>query len=362
MKFATYIQEFLCSGFILSANPHEFWLGWGKTQAERSDSRAQGISLYTPDFFLTDPSPWLQYPHFQKVSRTELIELLKPFSETRLSSLNWRAPSYSEFQKTFSELQTLFQSQELKKAVPYVFEEAPISPLSPVTPDQIRFLLRSLLQKTEATPLWIYGFWNSNHGILGATPEVLFSIDAEQTLTTMALAGTKTHASHFNETFLDDPKERTEHQWVVDGIVSSLEKIRPAHASIEVGKLQELVLPHLTHLMTPITVRGMKDTSFEDVVRALHPTPALGAFPREFGWEWLQSYQKKIPRERFGAPFGALLPTGESLCLVAIRNIQWNLELLRLGSGCGIIAASQLDREWNELQAKRNSVKRYFEL
>ncbi|MNL49201.1 chorismate binding enzyme [compost metagenome] len=54
----------------------------------------------------------------------------------------------------------------------------------------------------------------------------------------------------------------------------------------------------------------------------------------------------------------------EALCLVAIRNMQWNGQFAMIGSGCGVVAASELEREWRELYQKRLSVKKIlgFEL
>jgi isochorismate synthase EntC len=48
--------------------------------------------------------------------------------------------------------------------------------------------------------------------------------------------------------------------------------------------------------------------------------------------------------------------------LVAIRNIQWQDEKIRLGSGCGIVKSSQIEREWQELKLKRESVKRMLSI
>jgi len=48
--------------------------------------------------------------------------------------------------------------------------------------------------------------------------------------------------------------------------------------------------------------------------------------------------------------------------LVAIRNIQWDKNKSYIGSGCGIVKKSELNKEWAELTLKRNSVKKYLGL
>ena len=98
--------------------------------------------------------------------------------------------------------------------------------------------------------------------------------------------------------------------------------------------------------------------TFEQLVLALHPTPALGLAPRGSNIERLRSWC--VPPDRrgtFGAPFGLRRSDGSELCVVAIRNVAWRGQELRLGSGCGIVSGSRPEREWAELEAKRASVR-----
>jgi menaquinone-specific isochorismate synthase len=54
------------------------------------------------------------------------------------------------------------------------------------------------------------------------------------------------------------------------------------------------------------------------------------------------------------------IPTGqgtsETLCLVAIRNMQWDENGSRMGAGCGIVKESLPEREWQEVQQKLSSI------
>jgi menaquinone-specific isochorismate synthase len=223
--------------------------------------------------------------------------------------------------------------------------------------------LYCLLENTHKVPVNVYGLWDEREGILGATPEILFqrlSNDLSR-LKTFALAGTRFHQS--STPLLEDSKELQEHRWVVEGISHSLEKF----GQLTCEKTRELILPQLSHLFTPIEVvlnAHWHDQSpvelFNELVRSLHPTPALGAFPREAGMQWLRSYRTLQDRMRSGAPFGILGQDGSQLCLVSIRNIQWKNSQIFVGAGCGVIAESQLDRESAELLAKIRSIQRIF--
>jgi menaquinone-specific isochorismate synthase len=289
--------------------------------------------------------------------------------------LNFSEPSFEPFRSVFLDLQAKFKRGELKKAVPFVVSEAP----GLLGAGDRLLLLIELLRNTAGVPVHLYGVWDEAQGVLGGTPEILFSKGLDSTLSAVALAGTRIHdlASDGKSSalaLLDDPKEREEHQLVIDGILSSLQASFPSSLrDFKTGKCFELVLPTLSHLCTPLyfCVQTSADSEepqggpyfeFERLVRALHPTPALGAFPKEAGREWLAALQKGVDRKRFGAPFGAIVPGGQWHCWVGIRNIQWDVNSVQIYAGCGVITASVLEREWLELLGKVQAIKRMLGL
>ena len=64
--------------------------------------------------------------------------------------------------------------------------------------------------------------------------------------------------------------------------------------------------------------------------------------------------------DAFGAPFGIERENRSAMALVAIRNVQWNGDRVRVGSGAGLLPESQLEREFEELRQKRDQVKALF--
>jgi anthranilate/para-aminobenzoate synthase component I len=48
--------------------------------------------------------------------------------------------------------------------------------------------------------------------------------------------------------------------------------------------------------------------------------------------------------------------------LVAIRNVQWHGDTVRVGSGAGLLPESRLEREFEELRQKRDQVKALFHI
>ena len=174
----------------------------------------------------------------------------------------------------------------------------------------------------------------------------------------MALAGTRS-AENADE-LLTDAKELREHRFVVDDIVRRLAPF----GNIEIGPLGILRLPSIAHLATSIRFEeygGADKMSFADMVRRLHPTAALGVWPRtEAGERWLREADRGVKRRTFGAPFGLELEVHSALALVAIRNLQLGGDRIRVGSGAGLLPESRLEREFEELRDKREQVKALF--
>ena len=174
----------------------------------------------------------------------------------------------------------------------------------------------------------------------------------------MALAGTCS-ADQPEDDFLEDNKEQREHQLVIMGISGAFRGV----GTVRLAPLKLLRLPHLSHLMTPIEISLHNAFDFNSVVHFIHPTPALGAYPREKGKEWLHGYDKHTPRTFYGAPFGFHQPSnGLSRCLVGIRNVQWDSHGMRIAAGCGVVKGSCIDKELREIQLKIKAIKNQFQL
>ena len=72
---------------------------------------------------------------------------------------------------------------------------------------------------------------------------------------------------------------------------------------------------------------------------------------------WLREADRRVKRRTHGAPFGLELADQRALALVAIRNVQWHGDGIRVGAGAGLLPESQLEREFDELREKREQVK-----
>jgi isochorismate synthase EntC len=342
------LRKFLTSGAIVTDpnEPDHFWLGIGQPEMHVAPS-ADCLSIHSPDFFLVEPRPWFIFRDFMRISGTELLERLNSVEEPVHSLEGLEESSFGEFEHAVEGILEQIRDGSLIKAVPHIERTY----RGTVNPARLFSMLVHGIRHTFGQALHLYGLWSEDgNGILGVTPEILFSSRGNSVIT-MALAGTRQSGQH---SLLTDTKEVSEHQIVADGIVQRLRSF----GSVAVGKAVELRLPYLIHLYSPIELTADRPVAFEEMVAALHPTAAIGAWPREAGAKWLRAQPNAIRRGKYGAPFGLVAPNSEtSSCLVAIRGVQWTPNTVQLQAGCGIVAGSQVAREWREVNAKLDSVR-----
>lgn len=321
-----------------------------------SDANRDEITVFFPDFYDLGSSPALVGAKTYKLSTEELRKNCEAFlvqkpTEAPVRKASWEEPQKEHFASALKITQDRIAKGEIQKSVPAVFARSPQT----VTAHERAQMLLNLL---EAPPtLYVYGLWQNGEGVLGATPEVLFDY-SKGYLKTMALAGTcpKSEANS-RESLLQDEKEMQEHLYVLEDLISVLHPW--GEVKTEGPKIVEL--PTLYHLKTDIEIRCKTKPEFFSLIKQLHPTPALGVAPRLAGYKWMSEFPGQEGRRGFGGPF-AFIGKEEALCLVAIRNLQWNRNTSMIGSGCGVVAASELEREWRELYQKRLSVRKILGL
>ncbi len=306
-------------------------------RAERwSHEPTTGLNFYAPDFALTANQAWLVG------EKTELT--VQPRELPRLA--HRVEPSAAAFANLMEEVLMRIDLGEFQKVVPVVCEELEFA--EPLSQEMFSAAL------TRDFPhQFSYGFEFQGEGLCGVTPELLFSV-SDGVLQTMALAGT---GGADGPSLLDDRKERHEHNLVIEHIVSELVR----WGVPDVGTTQERVYGSLKHLYTPIHMDLRREISFSQLVSGLHPTAALGGWPRKSAMQWMETQKFHADRGRFGAPFG-FIDGDEMRCVVAIRGLQWRGAHATLSAGCGVVKESQSLREWKELELKRAAVCRMLGL
>ncbi len=342
-------------GFLLEISPGRYLLGEGPFCAEREPAPGKW-SLFHPPFFFFPPfqknkKPYWYIPSVATVfSKKELLAFLpqQKLKSPPLSSftgLLWKKPHFNSFQEVFFKIKEQIKKNNIQKAVPVFFETADF----PLDKKNILTLIHLLIAGSNESHGVNYAFWSGAKALIGRTPEYLFRKQGLY-VQTMALAGTARGGGH---NLLKDPKEKWEHKLVVKQITNLLHPLGDLRKSssyiYSTGKLR--------HLRTDFKLKLKKDISFQKLCLLLHPTPALGGFPRSPALKLLFDLQEKTsPRFFFGAPFG-VVKGDKAFCVVAIRNVQFNKDKAYIGSGSGLVKESQIAREWQELSKKRRFIK-----
>lgn len=317
-------------------------LGHGPFES-RATPPAQGAAFHVRDFALRDPLPWKIPSRVERASREDLAGGLATDEPLRCQ---WQPLDAEPFSVVFQEVMASIHSGFFEKTVPVVTETGT------ATNDPHMSIMAAMLR--QPPPLLSYGWMEPQRGFAGATPELLFSL-SDHRLETMALAGTA--RSEDRDVFAVDEKEIREHEYVAQSLVAKL---------VDLGQLERqpreiLDLGSIVHFLTLIQVDLHTAMGTGELLRRLHPTPALGPLPRtDATMDRLLEWRGRLgcPPE-FGAPFG-LWDDGRFDAVVAIRGIWWQGRRLHVPAGCGIIEASRLVNEWRELRLKREAVKGFL--
>ena len=213
-------------------------------------------------------------------------------------------------------------------------------------------LLESL---RAATPGCFHFYVEPEDGtaFLGASPERLFRRDG-RSVETEAVAGTRPRgvSSADDEVLRDDllhsAKDLSEHTYVSKGI---REALAPLCEELEIEDcVSEMKLARGRHLRSK--VRGVLKHGVTDagLLEAMHPTPAVGGYPRDEALEEIRTLEP-FDRGWYAGPVG-WIGTEDSEFAVGIRSGLVRGQTLALFSGAGLVAGSVPDEEWAEIEQK----------
>ncbi len=204
-----------------------------------------------------------------------------------------------------------------------------------------------------------FAFGKDDQCFLGATPEVLVRVEGG-TVFTDALAGSAARGASeesdakLGDALMNDAKERAEHQWVVDMIRESLQ---PWVQSLEIPDAPGLRrLSNVQHLHTPISGQLAPEVSIDDLVAALHPTPAVGGWPKAEAAAAIHQIEG-FDRGLYAGVVGISDPErNASVAAVAIRSALLRGNKAWAYAGAGIVDGSDPEREARETQLKLGAV------
>lgn len=211
-------------------------------------------------------------------------------------------------------------------------------------------IFRSLIQRYGNA--FCYLFYHPKVGTwCGATPETLFSIEGNQ-LTTVSLAGTL--PVHQNAIPNWTEKEKEEQSLVTDYINKQLSSTLK---NLKVGELQNIKAGKLWHLKTTITAEMPKNVGVSDIVRLIHPTPAVCGIPTRESSRFIienEGYDRRF----YTGFLGELNLNDEQQAsfFVNLRCMELVDGTARVFVGGGITSDSSPESEWEETQNKSQTM------
>src|SRR5699024_12812328 len=108
---------------------------------------------------------------------------------------------------------------------------------------------------------------------------------------------------------------------------------------------------NLSQQYTQVIATLPDDHSVFDVMKTLHPTPAVGGAPKERALDFIRE-DEELDRGCYGAPVGWLDSNQNSEFAVAIRSGLVQQDEASLFAGCGIMRDSDAEMEYEETNVK----------
>lgn len=195
------------------------------------------------------------------------------------------------------------------------------------------------------------------------TPELLVRKSGQQ-IESMCLAGSAPVGNSVDERLalgeelLADKKNREEHEYVVSFIREVL--LRNCY-DVSVPETPTLLeLPTIQHLYTPCTAELLEGTTLWEIATQLHPTPAVAGTPVGEARMVLRQIEP-YNRGFYAGACGYVDGNGDGEFSVALRSGVFDGEIGWLYAGCGVVAQSDAQAEYDEVALKLQTILSAFD-
>ena len=213
---------------------------------------------------------------------------------------------------------------------------------------------------------YLYYFDFGDFQVIGSSPEILVRLE-DGIVTTRPLAGTRARGSTDEEDkalereLLRDPKELAEHLMLIDLGRNDLGKVCEI-GTVEVTK--KMVVERYSHVMhISSTVEGRLEKSLGpfNVLRATLPVGTLSGAPKIRAIEIIDELEP-TKRGIYGGAVGYVSWNGDMDTAIAIRTAIVKDKKIYIQVGCGVVADSVADKEWEETINKGKAIFKAVEM
>jgi menaquinone-specific isochorismate synthase len=214
-----------------------------------------------------------------------------------------------------------------------------------------RPILKNLSSEYPST--WVF----SVDGLVGATPELLLRLSRGM-VTSRVLAGTIPKTGDDEKdlalaaSLARSSKDLEEHEYAVRSVADALD---PFCSSTNVPESPFVLhLANVMHLATDVTgalIESKQHIDAFSLLRNLHPSAAVCGTPRNLAFDVIDEIEG-MDRGRYAGPVGWIDASGDGELGIALRCGQITDRKIRIFAGCGIVAASNPEKEVEESNAK----------
>jgi menaquinone-specific isochorismate synthase len=214
---------------------------------------------------------------------------------------------------------------------------------------------RPILKKlsSEYPSTWVF----SVDGLVGATPELLLRLSRGM-VTSRVLAGTIPKTGDDGKdlalaaSLARSSKDLEEHEYAVRSVADALD---PFCSSTNVPESPFVLhLANVMHLATDVTgalIESKQHIDAFSLLKNLHPSAAVCGTPRNLAFDVIDEIEG-MDRGRYAGPVGWIDASGDGELGIALRCGQITDRKIRIFAGCGIVAASNPEKEVEESNAK----------
>ena len=282
---------------------------------------------------------------------TEFPVQLPSFNGTSLN------PSFEQWQSSIEKLLEFVSHHEFEKAV----LARTLSKIAECKLDAVDLII--YLAKNNANTYHFCIQLDDHLAFIGASPEQLFHRNHRH-VRSEALAGTrprgktKKEDDAFAEELLNSGKDCFEQEIVTQRITEKLSKLC---RDLQFDKDRSIRrLGNVQHLQTGIKGELLPGITDSDILKTLHPTPAVCGYPTDKALERIRQYEE-FDRGLYAGIVGCF---GKDITEVSVglRSALVNGSTLTLYAGSGIVNGSNSLAEWEETEFKMQSFSNILDL
>ena len=222
------------------------------------------------------------------------------------------------------------------------------------------------LRGINPSPYMYYLCLGGDRHVVGTSPEVLVRVEGDQ-VTTRPLAGTRRRGATVEQDraleaeLLADAKERAEHVMLVDLGRNDVGRVAEP-GSVRVERLMEVErYSHVMHISSTVSGQLREGKTSLDALRAAFPAGTVSGAPKIRAMEVIAELE---PDQRgvYAGSLGYVSFGGNMDMAITLRTVVAAEGVAYVQAGCGVVADSKPEREYEETLEKAGAMFKAVEM